>query len=234
MEIVVVSDTVRQRRSRTPISPNSFEGFGANGDMSSPPMMPDLLPHVPTDNHISDESSKKIHLRDENENIESGSVKTDTIDVFESVKRFMPEQVETVHIVDASSDSDASTPHLPRKQVKLLGSIDELQSELDQELESVAEFDSRQPSLIVKKEKISFGRHAALHDDDRDLLADDSEPTSVKNLKIRRTLKEIWMEERVNSFYSPENDNDEPVVFSDDEEIPRYSVEMDSDSDVVA
>lgn len=229
----MVSDTVRQRRSRTPISPNSFETFAGNGDLTIPPTMPDLLPKVQFDSEcISDESLKKIHSRDENEN-----VKTDTIDVFESVTRFLPEQVETVHIVDASSDSDASTPQLPRRQVKLLGSIDELQNELDQELESVADFDTPSP-LPVKKEKISFKQHKHLHDNDRDLLAD-SEPsphvvTSVKHLKIRRTLREIWMEERVNSFYSPENDNDEPVVFSDDEEIPRYSVEMDSDSDVVA
>lgn len=235
MEIVVVSDTVRQRRSRTPISPSSFEGL-ANGDMNGPSVMPDLLPKVQSDNRVSDESRKKIQSRDENENIKlSQENVTDTIDVYESVKRFAPEQVETVHIVDVSSDSDASTPNFSRKLVKSLGSIDELKSELEQELDSVFDFDTpttnQQNSLIVKKQKISFTPHETLQDDDRDLLAE--KVSSVKNLKIRRTLKEIWMEERVNSFYSPENDNDEPVVFSEDEEIPRYSVEMDSDSDDV-
>lgn len=227
MEIVVVSDTVRQRRSRTPISPSSFEGNV---------VMPDLLPKLSNGNetkNVSDVSQNEMQSRDE---ITLENAKFDTINVFESVSRFEPQQVETVHIVDMSSDSGASTPILPRKEVKSSGSIDQLKNELQNELDSVATKIEADPGSLmkVKKEKISFAEHEIFRENDGDLLADNEPKSSIKNLKIRRTLKEIWMEERVNSFYSPENDNDEPIVFSDDEEIPRYSIEMDSDSDVVA
>lgn len=232
MEIVVVSDTVRQRRSRTPISPSSFEGNNVNGSELSPAVMPDLLPKLSNGND-SDVSRNETHLRDK-------LAKVDTINVFESVSRFEPEQVETVHIVDVSSDSEASTPLMPRKEVKSSGSIDQLKNELKSELDSISTFKEEEENpktLNVEKVRISFESRDKFHDDEGDILAE-SKPgvvkNSVKNLKIRRTLKELWMEERVNSFYSPENDNDEPIVFSDDEEIPRYSIEMDSDSDVVA
>lgn len=261
-EIVIVSDTVRQRRSRTPISSTSSQ-------RESNVVMPDVLPKPaqPKENgsNFSDVSTHEMQSREvdagecsmveikERElstkivirNIEFENAKVDTISIFESCSRFEPEQVETVHIIDASSDTDtaASTPLLERRSLKSLssnrGSIDELETELQRELETVSFFEKvedPQFDFEVKKQKISFNGHKKLKGKDRDLLRDSevAEERAIKMMKLRPTLKELWMEER-NSFYGPENDNDEePLVFSDDEEIPRYSIEMDSDSDVVA
>lgn len=162
------------------------------------------------------------------------SPQVDTINIFESCSRFEPEQVETVHIIDASSDTDtaASTPQLERKPMKA-GSMDELKTELKRELEEISNFETQAEDFTVKKQKISFDQHKNLKGKDRDVLKDSEvEEKLIKKMKLRPTLKELWMEER-NSFYDDSKNNDEPLEFSDDEEIPRYSIEMDSDSDVV-
>lgn len=162
------------------------------------------------------------------------SPQVDTINIFESCSRFEPEQVETVHIIDASSDTDtaASTPQLERKPMKA-GSMDELKTELKRELEEISNFETQTEDFTVKKQRISFEEHKSLKGKDRDVLKDSEvEEKLIKKMKLRPTLKELWMEER-NSFYDDSKDNDEPLEFSDDEEIPRYSIEMDSDSDAV-
>lgn len=258
-EIVIVSDTVRQRRSRTPISSTASQ---RESNVVMPDLLPKPAPSIENGSHFSDvsvhdmqsrevdagecsmveikerELSTKIILR----NIEFGDAKVDTISIFESCSRFEPEQVETVHIIDASSDTDTanSTPLLNRRSMKSLssnrGSFDELETELKRELEAVTLFEDPANDFEVKKQKISFDEHKKIKGKDRDLLRDSeiAEERAIKMMKLRPTLKELWMEER-NSFYGPENDNDEePLVFSDDEEIPRYSIEMDSDSDAVA
>lgn len=260
-EIVIVSDTVRQRRSRTPISPTSSQ-------RESNVVMPDLLPKPAQSNengsHFSDVSSLEMQSREVDagecsmveikerdlstkiiiRNIEYGDATVDTISIFESCSRFEPEQVETVHIIDASSDTDTatSTPLLNRRSMSSnRGSIDELETELKRELETVSFFETVEDptsDFEIKRQRISFDgqKNKKLKGKDRDLLRDSevAEERAIKLMKLRPTLKELWMEER-NSFYGPENDNDEePLVFSDDEEIPRYSIEMDSDSDAVA
>lgn len=245
-EIVIVSDTVRHRRSRTPISAVSTES-----NRESNVVMPDLLPKAGSTSNFSEtrprevksvevkerDLSMKILYRD----IEFGDPRVDTINVFESCSRFEPEQVETVHIIDASSDTDTatSTPSLKRKSIKSPnGSIDELKTELQDELDAVLLFETIEESIedfSVKKQRISYNGHVKMDEKERDVLRDSemSEEKAIKLMKLRPTLKELWMEER-NSFYGPDKDNsDEPLEFSDDEEIPRYSIEMDSDSDVV-
>jgi hypothetical protein len=256
-EIVIVSDTVRQRRSRTPISATSTE----SNRESNVVVMPDLLPKtkpasfsdVSGDKMLSREvdagdECSMVEVRERNlsskiviKNIEYGDARVDTINIFESCSRFEPEQVETVHIIDASSDTDtaASTPQPNRKGLRTPtsanGSMDELKTELKRELDNVVSFDDPVEDFSVKKQKISFDGHKVLRGKDRDVLRDSeiAEEKAIKAMRLRPSLKELWMEER-SSFYGPDNDNDEPLEFSDDEEIPRYSIEMDSDSDLVA
>lgn len=251
-EIVIVSDTVRHRRSRTPIS-----AVSTDSNRESNVVMPDLLPKAGSTSNFSETSVRETRPREDKysivevkerdlamkilyRDIEFGDPRVDTINVFESCARFEPEQVETVTIIDASSDTDTatSTPKLKRKSLKTLnGSVDELKTELQVELEAVRCFDYIElpvEELSVKKQRTSFDGHKNLKGNERDVLRDSeiAEGRAIKLMKLRPTLKELWMEER-NSFYGPDNDNDEPLEFSDDDEIPRYSIEMDSDSDVV-
>jgi hypothetical protein len=239
-EIVIVSDTVRQRRSRTPISVTTDTNRESNFVA-----LPDLLSNADEHNGSSDFShaSKETHPREDkasatyNDNDSSHGQIVDTVNILESCNRLQPQQVETVHIIDASSDTDTatSTPLLPRKSfASNNGSIDELKFELRQELETVAIFDTedgvdakKHDDVVVKRQRISYEERKQL-EKDRDLLRDSE--GSLADMKLRPTLKELWMEER-NSFY--DNDVDEPLEFSDDEEIPRYSIEMGSDSDLV-
>lgn len=259
MEIVIVSDTVRQRRSRTPIS-----AISSDGNRESNVVMPDLLLKTLqlSDIPFSDVSAGEMQSREVDagdysvveikerelsskiliDNIEFENAKVDTISIFESCSRFEPEQVETVHIIDVSdTDTASSTPLLNRKSLKSLGSTcgstDELETELKRELETVSNFETvEEPGedFSVTKQRISFDEHKHLDGKDRDVLRDSeiAEEEAIRMMKLRPTLKELLMEER-NSFYD-NDDNDEPLEFSDDEEIPRYSIEMDSDSDAVA
>jgi hypothetical protein len=268
-EIVIVSDTVRQRRSRTPIAAAAIDVNRESNDV----VMPDLLPKtfklaescsLFSDASVDEMQSREVSTRDDDDepcsmveikerdltmkmtikNIEFDDATVDTINIFESVTGFEPQQVETVNIVDASSDTDTatSTPQTKRRSLKSFssacGSMDELKTELKRELDTVSSFDTpEEPAeeISVKKQKISFDEHRKLKGRDRDLLRDSeiAEERAVKMLQLRPTLKELWMEER-NSFYEFDDNNDEPLEFSDDEDIPRYSIEMDSDSDAVA
>lgn len=235
---------MRQRRARTPSS---------TGNRESNVVMPDLLPRTFSDASNDEtayrevdageecsvveikerELSSKIVIKD----VAYENAQVDTISIFESCSRFEPEQVETVHIIDASSDTDTatSTPLLDRKAIRSLGSMDELKTELKRELETVTGFDDPVEDFSVKKQRISFDNHKAIREIDRDVLHDSeiAEEKAIKSIRLRPSLRELWMEER-SSFYDNDNDNEEPLEFSDDEEIPRYSIEMDSDSDLVA
>jgi hypothetical protein len=205
--------------------------------------MPDLLPKASVFSDASDETQSRgefsmVEVKERETSAKMSvfeSPKVDTINIFESCSRFEPEQVETVHIIDASSDTDtaASTPQLERKQKS--GSMDELKTELKRELEEISNFETQTEDFTVKKQRILFDEHKNLKGKDRDVLLDSEvEEKAIKKIKLRPSLKELWMEER-NSFYDESKNNDEePLEFSDDEEIPRYSIEMDSDSDVVA
>lgn len=278
-EIVIVSDTVRQRRARTPIKTS------ASKENHISDALPDLLPKT---FHLAESSSlfsrvsgsetevlqniipiesqngikrneqhtisvveiKEGHLellqnldndQDENaEGSESIAKVVDTINIFENCNSFEPEFVETVHIIDASSDtSTTSTPQLVRKMGGNYESTDDLKTELKRELENVEIFtnnDEQKEQISVKKQRISFDENALMGKERNNVkYSDDDKDSKINLLKLRPTLKELWMAER-NSFYSADNENDdEPLEFSDDEEIPRYSIEMatDSDSDVV-
>jgi hypothetical protein len=230
---VIVSDTVRQRRSRTPISATPESSRESNLVV-----MPDLLPHAKP----ASTASKEMQERDEDgksvSSTRTGQI-VDTVSILESCNQFEPQQVETVHIIDASSDTDTanSTPQ-PRRRtngVRSNGSFDELQTELERELKTISNFDEEESNEFhIEKKRISYEEKRKVLEKDRDVLLDSelAEKKVISMMKLRPTLQELLMEER-NSFYSADKDNDEPLEFSDDEEIPRFSVEIDSDSDLV-
>lgn len=225
-EIVIVSDTVRQRRSRTPITPTD----------NNLVMMPDLLPNVPVSTvsnhmqtHYRDKSGQQLVEVKERDLMANNVGKVvNTVSILEKCSKLEPQHVEMVNIIDATSDSDTatSTPVMPRKSPPQNNSIDELTTELKRELDTLTSaFDA--PSTTIKISLQKF-------ENDRDILRDSEALDKISMMKLRPSLKDLLMEER-GSFYSAdkENSEDEPLVFSDDEEIPRYSIEMDSDSDLV-
>lgn len=198
-----------------------------------------------------------------------------TISILESVDTFEPEFVETVNIVDASSDTDTCPSPAPPPSVcddlaaktRFRNSFDELEEELEKELESLECFhynvEERQPyddedddhveerptsggRLIVERQRILFDEKHPTLSKDGDILHDDDVKCDqqVQEKKMQRpsrriipTLREILNDEERDSFYSSDKENnDEPLTFSDDEDIPRFSLEMalgDSDSDTV-
>lgn len=214
-EIVILSDTVRQRRSRTPITPSSDSNLI---------VMPDLLPNKLENGNESISlvsSHSETQTRDNGDQV--GRI-VDTVSILESCNKLELQHVEMVNIIDVTSDSDTatSTPIMSRKSPHN-NSIDELKTELKRELDTLTDaFDAPKVSL----HKLEC---------DRDILRDSEIlEENVSKMKLRPSLKELLMEER-GSFYSADKENfeDEPLEFSDDEEIPRYSIEMDSDSDLV-
>lgn len=108
-EIVVVSDTVRLRRSRTP-SNNAGGGNSMN--------LPDVLPNT---FRLAEQSSLFSHMDDEAQvtrrahenflNTKSFAVSTPQVShiTLEKVQYFEPEHAETVNIVDLSEDNASDT-----------------------------------------------------------------------------------------------------------------------------
>lgn len=196
---------------------------------------------------------QNINFDDHEQQISSHNVQHH---ILESCRAFVPEYVETVNIIDVSSDTDTgSTPNLDdRKKMsddtidQSDESADELEYELERELESInklnpyssiSEIDIRKTKVItIEKQRISFderGSHPQ-GSKDRDILKDSEEninEISEAETKVKKPKAPIWERD---SFYNSDNENDdEPLAFSEDEDIPRYSMEMatDSDSDVV-
>lgn len=130
----------------------------------------------------------------------------------------------------------------------------ELEFELEKELEMISKYEppvelrtspagatgsSSHNILRIEKQRISFEEKRRHSDKERDILKDTETaqvmPVNKHLIKIRPSLRDLLTEER-DSFYSSDKENyDEPLIFSEDEDIPRYSIEMatDSDSDTV-
>ncbi|XP_017846436.1 dystrophin, isoforms A/C/F/G/H isoform X3 [Drosophila busckii] len=175
----------------------------------------------------------------------------DTVNILESVEPFVPEYVETVQIVDLSEDSDSSS----RAELsKSKGSLSDAAT--DTELLRPAAGNTSTPLLHIQKQRISFEEKRKRIANERDLLRDSEDENSstpaaaaaklqaVANPKRWRQLQpELELADAPespirNSFYAADKETGfdiEPLVFSDDEEIPRFSLEMtptfDSDSD---
>lgn len=171
---------------------------------------------------------------------------TNTISIIETVETFEPEFVETVNIIYASDASSCSTPVLDdrddfneREDKSIRTSFDDLEEELERE--DSENFASE--TIFVEKQKNSLdNEHLSLLLKERDLLKDSENEKKIDQHKRRRqiapTLKEILSYPERDSFYGSDKENfDDPLVFSEDEDIPRFSLEMtpdvDSDSDTV-
>lgn len=169
---------------------------------------------------------------------ESGNVHTIQL---ESVHQFEPEHVETVHIFDASEDTASDTD--------TCGSTSKLDEDGDDNNNNNDEDDNvdlrlnDEPFIRVEKQRISFDEKRKPLETERDFLRDSeisetSVATRSRPASILPTLRDILLSDDRNSFYNPEKENyDEPLIFSEDEDIPRFSLELpmdyDSDSDTV-
>lgn len=315
MEIVIVSDTVRQRRSRTPLSSTSTTPISSasstdgsqvppndttaslsselilsesNGSPSN--VMPDLLPKT---FHLAESSSlfsqinsstgipllpteplsndlyreqlfSVVEIRESNLtspkkpiNTYKGNDRSQTIDgingnqmihmpkvgeiintinILESADYFEPECVETVHIIDATSetsdtDTGCSTPNLDERPTSKASIDDENMSD-EYETGELPQIDF----LKIEKTRISFDEHKQQMIKDRDLLRD-SENMDTKcgivekpqRKKFTPTLKEILSATERDSFYNSDKEcnanDDEPLIFSDDEDGPKTSIQ---------
>ena len=295
-EIIILSDTVRQRRARTPNLSSEASESKENEPVST--VLPDLLPKtfrlaessalfsrvsdgqpMSVDETVATTSGEvrndvsKVEIKEKNlspkmsvRNIEYPLNKidqetkkiepkvgeiVDTINILESCKAFEPEYVETVNIIDASSDTDTScsSPKLDvRKDIEISengneeddDSMDDLENELEKEL---AKYDSPPVDdklLKVEKKRISYDeKHEHFNKKvgrDHDILKESEIIKPLPGAEMDpMAYGDTIMPER-DSFYNSDKENyDEPLVFSDDEDIPRYSIEMatDSDSDTV-
>ncbi|XP_062714874.1 dystrophin, isoforms A/C/F/G/H isoform X7 [Aedes albopictus] len=156
----------------------------------------------------------------------------DTINIIETCKSFEPEFVETVHIIDASSDTDTScpSPKTERKPINiakpLIGvetSTPKLSKLLDRQKSST------QNQNQIKQTADNSPKFYTSLNDERGPLKDLFMPKGWPTLDP--TLMNFFCDER-DSFYSSDKEiYDEPLVFSEDEDIPRYSIEMATDSD---
>lgn len=134
----------------------------------------------------------------------------DNINVLEMCQTFEPEYVETVNIIDASSDTDTSCP--------------------SPKLES----HNKNKDASFKEAFVKASNAKRKPNSQNDCGVVMGSKRIVDSAKICRNFN-ISVEER-DSFYNSDNENyDEPLMFSEDEDIPRYSFELaaDSDSDTV-
>lgn len=187
-----------------------------------------------------------------------------TISILESVDTFEPEFVETVNIIDASEASDTdtccSTPnrlsfdYLDTDRLDVDDNMSsttspsppEPVSPLQKADSNATDHERRQKSVMfVAKQPITTDAHH-YYRKDRDLLKDCDEQEDRLRMEVKLkmkqslvpNLKEILCTPERDSFYNSDKEhNDEPLVFSEDEDIPRFSLEMtpdvDSDSDTV-
>lgn len=266
MEIVVVSDTVRQRRSRTPsTSASIISNETAIKDVKvNPKVMPDLLPKtfhlaesstlfsqvnntedilVPKSSEvvITEPKFSIVEVRESNLVSPKRAVSTfktsatesvgqviNTCSILESVSYLEPCCVETVNIIDATSepsdtDTACSTPNLDdRPDSKILSDDDESE-----------EYETGEPGLgcinpmKITTKQISFKENEEILQKDRNLPRDSEKidftnrkPLKPQRKKLTPTLKEILSatSDR-DSFYAADKEVfDEPLTFSDDDD----------------
>lgn len=272
-EIVVLSDTVRQRRARTPSSSNESNEKPMPSTVieqnSQKTTLPDVLPttfRLAEASALFDEISKNgelqpnqtdsehddlsthvsmVAVRERNASLmsvrNSGITKmnesVNTISILESVDSFVPEYVETVTIYDMSDTSDTDTDD--KKQYpsseRLVSELETVEDDENSDIDEVAlrETSDSNEKIIIEKRRISFDNKCGHLEAERDLLKDSELPTFTPRSSLRPTLREILSGEDRDSFYNSDKDNfEDPLVFSDDEDIPRFPVEFDNDYDM--
>lgn len=262
-EIVIVSDTVRQRRSRTPSSSTSIPNDAHIKDSKlNTNQMPDLLPRTFHLDETSDlfaqvnnaqnvqllknctaangEKVSVVEVRETNLSTPKRVINTyrkgdslqehtinqisNTCSILKSVNYLKPSSVETVHIIDVTSEpSDSETrslsPNFDDQQENKQSSSDD-----DRE-----EYETGEPSphssnkMRILKRQISYEENRKLLQKDRDLLKDSEQinaPPKPQRKRLTPTLKDILSATTDrDSFYSNDKEAfDEPLIFSDDEE----------------
>lgn len=161
-----------------------------------------------------------------------------TVSILEKVDYFEPEYVETVHIIDATSEtSDTDTCATPV--------FDESRRVSDISGQQPAKFSPKILKVERKKIKVpladrerakTIAHGARTPNDDRDLLHD-SEIDARKAGKLKKKpivpgLKDNLSGTGRDSFYNSDHENfEEPLVFSDDDDDEEASEMMSTDYD---
>ncbi|XP_031638601.1 dystrophin, isoforms A/C/F/G/H isoform X5 [Contarinia nasturtii] len=261
MEIVVVSDTVRQRRSRTPsTSATTIQNDNIVKDSNKKSnVMPDLLPKT---FHLAETSALFSQVNSDSENLltqqdsidnneskvsiveiretnlsspkrvvntyksnENGQIQNigqvlNTCSILESVSYLEPSCcVETVHIIDATSEpSDSETPC----STPNLGDRHDSDDEDDDSDEN--EYETGEPAPM---KQMSYHKSRGALRNERNLLKESEQfdnisnsPSKPQRKKLTPTLKDILSatSDR-DSFYSADKEVfDEPLTFSDDDD----------------
>lgn len=267
MEIVIVSDTVRQRRSRTPSSsstslPNENH---VKESKSSTYTMPDLLPKtfhlaessalfsqvnnaqkfLPRRNSIDgcEQKVSVVEVREANLSTPKRVINTyrtsenhpnqnvgqamNTCSILESVSYLEPSCVETVNIIDATSEpSDtetrSSTPNLGDRPDNQLSSSDDDGGESDEYVTGEPAPHSNNKMQILTRQ-ISYDENRKSLQKDRDLLKDSEQidgELKPQRKRLTPTLREILSSTSDrDSFYSADKEAfDEALIFSDDDD----------------
>lgn len=259
-EIIVVSDTVRQRRSRTP----SQNEHIATDSKSKTVILPDVLPKTfhlaessalfsqinepqklltSTDAAEDESQFSVVEIRETNLTSPKKVVSTynvenmSTCSILESVSYLQPSCVETVHIIDVTSepsdtDTCCSTPNLDeRPEIHVSsddddddddGESDEYETgELGPELSPTMKVFTRQISKKENKKPLQKERDVLRNSEQND--KQNKIPPKPQRKRLTPTLKEILSatSDR-DSFYGADKERfDEPLIFSDDDDNHR-------------
>ncbi|XP_053684966.1 dystrophin, isoforms A/C/F/G/H isoform X2 [Sabethes cyaneus] len=249
-EFVVLSDTVRQRRAKTS-SLMQEEQMKNNEQLSN--TLPDLLPTTfrlaetsslfscvynsrstssprseIMNHHLNECSVVEIREKNvspkmsvQNVNVPKQGQVVDTINILETCKSFEPEYVETVHIIDASSDTDTSCPS-PMPEKRKMPSANEIENNVN-----ILQCVGNHADNRLKCNRLLKNSRQRLQLSQQ--IPDTSLNNSNNKLKHMTCIQDALERD---SFYNSDKENyDEPLVFSEDEDIPRYSIEMATDSD---
>lgn len=178
-----------------------------------------------------------------------------TVTILEKVEYFEPEFVETVNIIDATSEtSDTDTCTTPvfdeprNRTTESFNHIDPDRNDYDIRIDNQTNQDNHSPKVLrVERKKIipPIDRISTKSSDDRDLLLDSElddqrgvplKPSHSKMKSVVPGLNTALSSMERNSFYNSDNENfDEPLIFSDDDDapiaLPSDNLSTDYDSD---
>lgn len=257
----MVSDTVRQRRPRTPLSSTPTGQQSTPIELNERPMnvMPDLLPktfHLVESNSLFSQINSPnglmlsqstaeigreqivsvVEIRESNLGMPTMAIAThsppseiqisgnvgqvlNSCSILESVNYLQPSDVETVHIIDATSEpSDtetrSSTPNLAEKPQSRVSDDGSSTSENEYEICETT------PTISMSKSRISFDVRKKVLQKDRDFVEDLDEIDNSNRIPIKPMRKKPneMLSER-DSFYDADKEVfDEPLTFSDDDD----------------
>lgn len=241
-EIVIVSDTVRQRRSRTPSSntESNTTTVTANDPLKSTIVgstMPDLLPDT---FRLAESSALFSQVSDGDYKLPEGSPtphyqrpldQTHRVEIRES-------DLSATRHVSMSNPSPTSGHSMSSARVNTISILESVDTFEPEFVEMVHIVDASEDDEI-EEEPITDKSYSVK---ERDLLRDSEdqvESPKVREVTKRRSLipnlKEILCAPMGRDSYSgSEKDTDEPLVFYEGEAVPRHSCELTECPDSVA